>query len=338
MPDALDHGARVLTDVRAVPHRSTTARARDVSRRLGARRPRAEILVERRGGRARGQRHRQRGARCSPARLPDPHARLGRGLSMHPGVAVAGWFDERIEGWKGIPQSYECTELLDFAPGSDHRVWITTAFAHPIGAAIMLPGFGARHRAWMLRYPHIAVLTAMLHDETEGSGRREPDGRAHIDYVLSYVGLGAAGSRRPRVRDACSSPPARRRCSFPACRPSSSTLRTEVERSRARVTRPHHIAMAAVHPMGTLCLGDDPRRAVVDEHRRASPARRAVRPRRIALSDEYRRSAPDPDLHRVALPLASRRRTRRALRRLREVRLGVFSVWRRQILITSPQR
>jgi hypothetical protein len=31
-------------------------------------------------------------------------------------------------------------------------------------AAVMLPGFGQRHRDWMLRYPQIGVLTAMIHE------------------------------------------------------------------------------------------------------------------------------------------------------------------------------
>ena len=96
--------------------------------------------------------------------LPDPNELAGRGLRLHPGAAVAGFFDERIEGVYGIPQSYECTEFLDFREGSQRRVWITTAFAHPIGAAISLPGFGASHMTLLRHYSRMAVLTATVHD------------------------------------------------------------------------------------------------------------------------------------------------------------------------------
>ena len=63
-------------------------------------------------------------------------------LRLHPGLAVAGLFDEVIEGWIGVPQSYECTEKLSFDPGAADRSWILTAFAHPGGFAALAPGFG----------------------------------------------------------------------------------------------------------------------------------------------------------------------------------------------------
>jgi choline dehydrogenase-like flavoprotein len=37
----------------------------------------------------------------------------------------------------------------------------------------------------------------------------------------------------------------------------------QIERIPDTITRPHAMPITAVHPMGTLALGDDPRRAVV---------------------------------------------------------------------------
>src|SRR5262249_37673227 len=93
---------------------------------------------------------------------------LGKSLRLHPGVPVAGLFDEVVEGWLGIPQSYECTEKLKFDERSDERVWIVPAFAHPIGLAAMLPGFGKEHMRKMRLYPNLGVLVAMIHDQTAG--------------------------------------------------------------------------------------------------------------------------------------------------------------------------
>jgi choline dehydrogenase-like flavoprotein len=263
IPDAVDHGARVVSEVRAERVLHDGRHVRGVLAvalgRNGA--PRAEIVID-------ADRVVLAGSAIGSAvlgkrsALPDPHARLGRGLRLHPGVAVAGLFEKRIEGWRGIPQSYECTELLDFAPGSDKRIWITTAFAHPIGAAIMLPGFGAAHRAWMLRYPQIAVLTAMLHDETEGSVGVKRDGRARIDYVLSY----ADSEQLARGVRACARllfAAGAKRVLIPCTPPIELRSPGEIESVPSGITRPHRMMMAAVHPMGTLALGDDPRRAVV---------------------------------------------------------------------------
>ena len=139
--------------------------------------------------------------------LPDPHDQLGRGLRMHPGGVVAGRFDGAIEGWRGIPQSYECTEHLSHEEGSDRRVWIVPAFAHPIGAAAMLPGFGAAHMAAMRAYPNLAVLTAMVHDETERRGlrRRRRPPRPPLRDDRARPRAARQGPRRLRA------PPARRR-------------------------------------------------------------------------------------------------------------------------------
>ncbi len=191
--------------------------------------------------------------------LPDPKGAIGTTLRLHPGAAVAGLFDEQVRGWKGIPQSEECTELLDFEEEhSPRRTWIVPAFAHPIGLASMLPGFGAAHAATLRLVPHMAVLTAMLHDETAGqvklSGDRlrihyslvERDQRALVDGLAACAELlFAAGAKRVLV-------------------PLGKALwledRAAVTGLRAHRYRPLDPLLTAVHPMGTLPLG-----SLVDE-------------------------------------------------------------------------
>jgi len=193
--------------------------------------------------------------------LPDPEGQLGRGLRLHPGAAVAGFFDQRIDGFYGIPQSYECTELLDFGEKSDRRVWITTAFAHPIGAAASLPGFGAAHMTLLRRYAHMAVLTAMVHDETEGHVTLE-EGDPKLHYAIS------AGDREQLARGLHASArilfAAGARevvlASIPALR---LTRPADVDRITTDVVGPHKLPLLSVHPMGTLRFGEDPKKSVV---------------------------------------------------------------------------
>ena len=194
--------------------------------------------------------------------LPDPHARLGRGLRMHPGGVVAGRFDDPILAQRGIPQSYECTEHLSFEEGSDRRVWIVPAFAHPIGTAATLPGFGAAHMRAMRSYGHLAVLTAMVHDETSGEVDVDAEGSPVIRYAMTEPDrvqlakglvacarlLLAAGAREVTIPG------------VPAMRVQSSA---ELDRLDTSFLRPHDVPLSAVHPMGTLAMGRDPRSSVV---------------------------------------------------------------------------
>jgi len=194
--------------------------------------------------------------------LPDPYRRLGRGLRMHPGGVVAGRFDEKIGGHRGIPQSYECTELLSFEPGSDRRVWIVPAFAHPIGTAATLPGFGAAHMRSMRDYEHLAVLTAMVHDETEGEVEVDGDGSAIIRYRMNepdraQLAKGLVACARILLAAGAGE------VTIPAVPPVRVKSARELDALDTSFVRPHSVPLSAVHPMGTLSLGKDPRRSVV---------------------------------------------------------------------------
>jgi choline dehydrogenase-like flavoprotein len=194
--------------------------------------------------------------------LPDPHLQLGRGLRLHPGAVVAGRFDRAVEGWHGIPQSYECTEHLSFEEGSDRRVWIVPAFAHPVGAAASMTGFGAAHMASMRNYSNLSVLTAMVHDETSGEVLAGEDGRPILRYAISEA------DRAQLVRGliACARlllAAGAREVTIPAIPSRRVTRSAELDALDVSFVRPHTVPLTAVHPMGTLRLGEDPRTSVV---------------------------------------------------------------------------
>lgn len=256
LPEAVAAGARVVSDCRAervlVKHGragGVLARALDAEGRGGATvsvRASAIALCGSAVGSA---------ALALASGLPDPSRRVGRGLHLHPGGAVAGVFDEPVEGWLGIPQSWECTEKLTFdeAPDNDARAWIVTAFAHPIGLASSLPGFGAAHMKLMRLYPRLAVLAAMIHDRSSGVVTQS-DGRPSVSYTLEagdqralLVGLAAcaeilfaAGARQVIV---------------PLAQPLTLNSPSEIARILQHRYRPLDPLLTAVHPMGTLALG-----------------------------------------------------------------------------------
>ncbi len=259
IPDAVAHGARVRANtrvdrVRMDGRRAVGVDATDVrTGRTVTVRARAVVLAGSAVGSA---------FLAIRSAVPDPHGRLGRGLHIHPGGVVAGIFDREISGWHGIPQSIESTEFLRFDRGSDRRVWIVPAFAHPVGAASMLPGVGPAWMNGMRNYPRMAVLTSMLHDETQGRVSVEY-GRPVIDYVLG------ASDREQMARGmrACGeillAAGARE-----VVLPFSPPVRVRTSRGLSWLTaeriQPLAMPLAAVHPMSSMRAGANASTSVCD--------------------------------------------------------------------------
>ncbi len=258
VPQAVLAGAKVYadTDVRRVTFERGAVTGIEAVRKDGARvRARARVVVL--AASAIGS-----AAIAKRSGVPDPFRTLGRFLRMHPGAVAAGIFDEPIDGWRGIPQSYECTEMLSFEEGAEKRTWIVPAFAHPVGTAATLPGFGASHMRAMREYRHLAVLTAMLHDETEGRVEVDADGDPVIRYAM--IERDRAGLARGLV--ACARllfAAGAREVTIPAIPPVRLRSVKELDGLDTSFVRPHGVPLSAVHPMGTMRMGTDPRSSVV---------------------------------------------------------------------------
>jgi choline dehydrogenase-like flavoprotein len=263
VPQAIEAGANVFVDVETLRVVHDGARVTGVAAvaRDPEGRPRATVDVRARvvvlAASAVGS-----AALARKSGLPDPHGQLGRGLRLHPGAVVAGTFEREIEGWHGIPQSYECTEHLSHEEGSDKRVWIVTAFAHPIGAAAALPGFGAAHMASMRAYPKLAVLTAMVHDETSGEVGVDDAGRPVLHYRMTpgdraQLAKGLAACARILLAAGA------REVSIPAIPPRRATTMAALDALDLSFVRPHAVPLTAVHPMGTMRMGEDAKSSVV---------------------------------------------------------------------------
>lgn len=198
--------------------------------------------------------------------VPDPGGETGTTLRIHPALIAAGDFEEPVHAWRGIPQSYECTEFLDFTnhdPQAFVRTWIVPAFGHPVGVATMIPGHGAEHRAIMERFAHLNALTNMLHDHTRGTVAPNGDLDLTIDYWPD------ADDRRELVRGlvACARllfAAGARRVLVPGHPPRSLERVEQLEQLEGIELTRGSMPISAVHPMGSVPMGDDPRVAAVD--------------------------------------------------------------------------
>lgn len=263
VPEALAAGGRVYADVEARAIRSAGGRVTgiDAIARDGEGRRVADVTVRARvvvlAASAVGS-----AALLARSGAPDPYAQVGRRLRMHPGAVVAGTFAGEVAAHLGVPQSWECTELLDFSPGAEQRTWIVPAFAHPIGTAATLPGFGAAHMTAMRGYRHLAVLTAMLHDETEGRVVTGAGGAPVLRYVMSEadrasLARGVVGCARLLFAAGA------REVTVPAIPPVVLRDARALDALDTSFVRPYSVPLSAVHPMGTLRMGRDPRVSVV---------------------------------------------------------------------------
>jgi choline dehydrogenase-like flavoprotein len=180
---------------------------------------------------------------------------LGRNLAIHPATAVRAIFDEDVELWRGVPQSYYIDEF------ADEGLMFEGAAGPPDYMAMALPGIGARHRELMEKIGRVSQFGAMVSDTSRGRVR-EVLGRTQVRYDLNAQDTAtfrrgielltdlywAAGARAVLVPVA-GVPPLQDGDSEP--------LR------RVRV-RPRDLELMAFHPLGTARAGADPDRAVLD--------------------------------------------------------------------------
>lgn len=202
IPTAMDRGARLLVQTRAErlelgAHGRVLALVASPVTVPGAPAPGAAVRVVARHYVVAG------GAINTPglllrSRLPDPHDRLGARTFLHPVVASSAVFADRIEGWRGAPQTVYSDHYLDHAPFDGPIGFkLEVPPLHPVIGATTLPGFGAEQAAALKLFPHTQALLALMRDgfHAESPGGRvrlRRDGTEVLDYPLTdYVFEGA---------------------------------------------------------------------------------------------------------------------------------------------------
>jgi choline dehydrogenase-like flavoprotein len=201
--------------------------------------------------------------------LANGTGQVGRHLHLHPSVMAAGFLEEPIHAYRGIPQSYYVDEFIDLErdPRSGYVLMPIAAF--PVLTAANLPGFGREHADWMKRYAHMAGLLALLHDQSEGSV--EPGaslGRPRIRYALDAsdraqlaegllhtVEVLLAGGAREVLVPYAGDPL--------VLRPGDDL--DPIRRRGVAQSGPGAIPLASTHPQSTCRMHGDPRHGVVGE-------------------------------------------------------------------------
>ena len=185
---------------------------------------------------------------------------LGRNLSIHPCAAVKAIFEERIEMWRGVPQSYYCDEF------ADEGFVLEGAAGPPDYIAASIPRSGPEHRALMERYPHMSQFGIMICDVARGRVRAVA-GRPQITYDLDPRDVHALQRGIEALCEIYWAAGARE-VIVPS--PRVPILRDGETRPFAHAPlRAGELTLMAFHPLGTARAGADPAASVVDGRGRA---------------------------------------------------------------------
>ena len=187
---------------------------------------------------------------------------LGRNLTIHPATHAWGLFDERIEGWRGIPQGYGVDSFL----GEGLRM--EGAFVPLDVAASSIPEVGEQWTRFVERFDRIANYGFMIAETSRGRVVLGPGGAPQVLYRLNDT------DRRRILRGqsllARLFLAAGAQVVYPGIR-GLEPINTEVDAlalEHASVSA-SRLELSAYHPLGTCRMGRDPARSVVNAQHEA---------------------------------------------------------------------
>ncbi|AKU93259.1 GMC family oxidoreductase [Vulgatibacter incomptus] len=195
------------------------------------------------------------------------NGRVGKRTFLHPVVAMAAFFDEKVNAFYGAPQSVGSHHFADRGPGKI-GFFLETPPVHPMLAATAFCGFGSEHRDFLSRLAHVGVLIALSVDgilpgDEGGTVSLRRDGRVRVDYPVGErleESFRASCLAMARIQLAAGAREVRSLHLEPV------TLRSEADLpllERAPWGALRHSIFTA-HQMGGCAMGADPATSVVD--------------------------------------------------------------------------
>ncbi|MDB5099964.1 MAG: family oxidoreductase [Cyanobacteria bacterium RYN_339] len=194
---------------------------------------------------------------------------VGKNLYLNPGPMTFSAFPEAVRMWHGVPATWAVEEFRKTVYDPQGRYvrggyLLMANNLQPGTAGCVIPGFGAKHRAWMARFEHLAGTYAILDDENPGELTVDAAGKPAFNYTVrgndvlkcrdflanSARLMLAAGAEEVLIPDS----------RFTTIRKAS-----EVDAKIAEADlSPGSMVFGGPHPLGTCRMGEDAKTSVVD--------------------------------------------------------------------------
>lgn len=204
------------------------------------------------------------------SKAPDPSGQLGKRTFLHPTLISAAFYETRVEGWAGAPQSVYSDHFLGVDPIDGPLGYkLETPPLHPLLLATTMSGFGEQHAVAMRDFAHLGGMLALLRDgfhaeSPGGEVHLRADGAGELDYPLNDFLWD--GARRALLSMAEIQFAAGARTVQPA-HEKAQRYRSWAEARReiaALPQRAHVTRVVSAHVMGGCAMDGDERRGVVD--------------------------------------------------------------------------
>jgi choline dehydrogenase-like flavoprotein len=186
--------------------------------------------------------------------LGDTTGQLGRNLSLHPATGVRALFDEPIDMWAGVPQSYYIDEF------ANEGIMLEGAAGTPDWVATSLPYFGERHRGLMDSVRNLSQFGVMVSDTSRGRVR-EVAGVPLVRYGLDHRDTQLFKRAIEILADIYWAAGAKR--VYPPIAGLPELGPDDMPRLRELQLTPAQLSLIAFHPLGTCRMGADPAAAPV---------------------------------------------------------------------------
>jgi len=190
---------------------------------------------------------------------------VGRSLHLHPSVMLAGFMEEPIHAYRGIPQSYYIDEFIDLEK-DPHRGYVLMPIAgFPVLTATQFPGFGRDHYRTMRGFSRMVGLLALLHDRSEGRVTPgESPAKPRIEYALTPDDRRQLSESLVHIAQVLFAGGAARVLAPYWSEPVELRPGDDLSVLAARGVREGEIPLASTHPQSTCRMGGDRRHAVVN--------------------------------------------------------------------------
>ncbi|HEX4735266.1 MAG TPA: GMC family oxidoreductase [Thermoleophilaceae bacterium] len=170
---------------------------------------------------------------------------VGRSLHVQPATWVGARFDDEVQGWSGVMQSWHVDEWRS------HGVFLEATFTPLPFGAHWLPGVGREFKDRLANIGRLAVIGVHLIDTSSGRVRLR-GGAARLGYKLTGADAERLGFGIARASELLFAAGARE--VYPQIAGISSLAPSEEGRVESGI-KPGQLRLEAFHPMGTAAMG-----------------------------------------------------------------------------------